>query len=153
MSNTNWDIKYMGLAKHVSDWSKDRNTKVGAVIVNPSNRIVSTGYNGMPINANDDLEDRHSKESKYFYFEHAERNAIYSLANNGDSSKGTTIYVTHYPCADCARAIIQSGIIKVVYGREPDFLHAQWGKSWGVAAELFKECNIITQLIVYDANR
>jgi dCMP deaminase len=143
----------MLLATHISDWSKDKNTKVGAVIVNSSNRIVSTGYNGMVIGANDDLDNRHLKENKYFYFEHAERNAIYSVAAKGDSTKDTTIYVTHYPCADCARGIIQSGIKRVVYGKEPDFSHMTWGKSWSVAAELFQECNIITQFMDYDANR
>ena len=138
----NWDKKYIDLAKHIATWSKDNSTKVGAVIVSEENRIISTGYNGMPIGANDSIESRYEKKMKYYFFEHAERNAIYSCANSGVSTKNATIYVQYYPCADCARAIIQSGIKRLVCCSKPDFNHPKWGESWKVADELFNECHV-----------
>jgi dCMP deaminase len=140
----NWDKKFIELAEHISNWSKDKHTKVGAVITNNSNRIISTGYNGMPIGANDLIESRYEREdqNKYFYFEHAERNAIYSAADKGDSTRDSIIYISNlYPCVDCARAIIQSGIKKVVCTK-PDFNHEKWSKSWTIAKELFEECRV-----------
>jgi dCMP deaminase len=141
MNNEKWDLKFIELAKHISGWSKDKTTKVGAVIVNESNRIISTGYNGMPIGANDSIESRYEKDKKYFYTEHAERNAIYSAAEKGDSTRNATIYMQLYPCVDCARAIIQSGIKRVVCTK-PDFNNEKWGESWRIADELFNECGI-----------
>lgn len=139
--NENWDNKFIELAKYIATWSKDTHTKVGAVIVNDSNRIISTGYNGMPIGANDLIKERYEKNKKYFYFEHAERNAIYSAAEKGDSTRNSTIYTQLYPCADCARAIIQAGIKRIVCTK-PDFNNVKWGESWMIADELFKECGV-----------
>ena len=141
MSTEKWDLKFIELAKHISGWSKDKNTKVGAVIVNDSNRIISTGYNGFVIGCNDSIESRYEKDKKYLYTEHAERNAIYSAAEKGDSTRNATIYMQLYPCVDCARAIIQSGIKRVVCTK-PDFNSEKWGESWRIAKELFNECGI-----------
>jgi dCMP deaminase len=141
MNSEKWDLKFIELAKHISGWSKDKNTKVGAVIVNDSNRIISTGYNGFVIGANDSIESRYEKDKKYLYTEHAERNAIYSAAEKGDSTRNATIYMQLYPCVDCARAIIQSGIKRVVCTK-PDFNSEKRGESWRVAEELFNECGI-----------
>ena len=141
MNSEKWDLKFIELAKHISGWSKDKNTKVGAVIVNDSNRIISTGYNGFVIGANDSIESRYEKDKKYLYTEHAERNAIYSAAEKGDSTRNATIYMQLYPCVDCARAIIQSGIKRVVCTK-PDFNNEKWGESWRIAEELFNECGI-----------
>ena len=96
----------------------------------------------MPIGADDSILSRYSRENKYFYFEHAERNAIYSAADKGDSTRDSTIYINNlYPCADCARAIIQARIKRVVCSK-PVFDHERWGKSWTVANELFVECGV-----------
>jgi dCMP deaminase len=146
MSTKKWDLKFIELAKHISSWSKDKNTKVGAVIVNDSNRIISTGYNGFVIGADDSIESRYEKDKKYLYTEHAERNAIYSAAEKGDSTRNATIYTLLYPCIDCARAIIQSGIKRVVCTK-PNFNDERWGESWKIANELFDECGIKIEYI------
>jgi len=146
MSISKWDIKFINLATEISKWSKDTSTKVGCVIVDDTNRIISTGYNGIPIGCDDSVESRYEKHRKLFYFEHSERNALYSCAYMGKSTKNATIYVQFYPCADCARAIIQCGIKRVVTYK-PDFNHERWGESWKVADELFNEVGIEVEFI------
>jgi dCMP deaminase len=110
-----WDEYFMGVALLAAKRSKDPNTQVGACIVSPDNIILSTGYNGFPAGCSDDEYpwDREGEETKYPYVVHAELNAI--LNANGKSLRGATIYVALFPCNECAKAIIQSGIRKVVY--------------------------------------
>lgn len=146
MTQTNWNKRFLMLANHISNWSKD-STKVGAVIADKENRVLSIGYNGFPSGANDDVPERHIRPLKYLYTEHAERNAIFSAAKNGVSLLNSTIYLEWFPCADCARAIIQSGI-KCVVCKEPDFNTPKWGEHFKVASQLFKECDI--QMILFD---
>ncbi len=111
-----WDEYFMGLA-HLSGFrSKDPSTQVGAVIVDESNRVVSIGYNGLPRGCSDDefpwQREGTMMETKYAYVVHAELNAI---LNSPRSPKNCTLYVSLFPCNECAKAIIQSGITKVVY--------------------------------------
>ena len=111
-----WDEYFMGLAHLSSYRSKDPNTQVGAAIVDQNNRVVSVGYNGFPKGCDDD-EFPWSREggvlvSKYAFVVHAELNAI---LNSPRSVAGCTIYVSLFPCNECAKAIIQSGITKIVY--------------------------------------
>ena len=141
----NWNKRFIDLAHHVASWSKDQSTQVGAVIASPEHRILSVGYNGFPMGANDDVESRHERPQKYLYTEHAERNAIYSAARAGVNISGCTIYIMLFPCADCARAIIQSGLSKVVC-YAPDS-HQHYKDSFEVAKELFDECNIKVEYI------
>ncbi len=110
-----WEEYFMGVALLAAKRSKDPNTQVGACIVSPDNIILSTGYNGFPAGCSDDEYpwDREGEETKYPYVVHAELNAI--LNANGKSLRGATIYVALFPCNECAKAIIQSGIRKVVY--------------------------------------
>ncbi len=110
-----WDEYFMGVALLAAKRSKDPNTQVGACIVSPDNIILSTGYNGFPAGCSDDEYpwDREGEETKYPYVVHAELNAI--LNANGKSLRGATIYVALFPCNECAKAIIQSGIKTVVY--------------------------------------
>ncbi|MFT4959729.1 MAG: dCMP deaminase [Paracoccaceae bacterium] len=107
-----WDRRFMDLCDHISQWTEDRDFQVGAVIVGPDLAIRSTGYNGFPRGVRDDVQDRYDRSSgeKFYWFEHGERNAIYNAARMGVSLSGCTLYVNRFPCADCARAIIQSGI-------------------------------------------
>ena len=111
-----WPTYFMGLALLSSQRSKDPNTQVGACIVSENNKILSMGYNGFPNGCSDDVFpwDREGEgvDSKYMYVCHSELNAI--LNSNGNI-KGSTIYVTLFPCNECSKAIIQSGIKKVVY--------------------------------------
>jgi len=139
---TKWDKRWMDLAENISEWSKDINTKTGAVIVGSENTEISFGYNGFPRGANDDgYPKRYEKPDKYHWTEHAERNAIYKAARNGQSLIGTKMYCTYFPCSDCARAIIQSGIEKL-YTKKPDFNHHKWGESWVEAIIMLKECGV-----------
>lgn len=110
----NWKEYFLGIAEQVKLKSKDRNTQIGAVIVGEDNEILSTGYNSFPRGLDDNLNDRQERPEKYFWFEHAERNAIYNAARVGTPLKNSSIYLTSgLPCMDCARGIVNSGIKKV----------------------------------------
>ena len=137
--STDWDERYLQLAEHIASWSKDRSTKVGAVIVSKHNRIISTGFNGFPTGVNDDVEERHERPAKYLWTEHAERNAIFS-APRGVELEGSTLYCTWFPCSDCARAIIQSRI-GVVWYREKSVVD-RWVDSFAVSQKMFDEVGI-----------
>ncbi len=112
-----WDEYFMGIAILSAMRSKDPNTSVGACIVSEDNKILSLGYNGMPIGCSDDEYpwDREGNplETKYLYVCHAELNAI--LNYTGTALKGAKIYTTLFPCNECTKALIQSGIKEVIY--------------------------------------
>lgn len=113
-----WDDYFMGVALLAAMRSKDPGTQVGACIVGEDNVILSTGYNGFPIGCDDDeypweREAQTRNQTKYPYVVHAELNAI--LNAGGKSLKGARIYVALFPCNECAKAIIQSGIKEVIY--------------------------------------
>lgn len=115
--NQKWIARYIGLAKHVSEFSEDSSTKVGAYIANPeTKRPDSFGYNGLP-SGTPDTPDKHLRPVKYFYFEHAERNAIY---NSESDLSGLAMFVTHFTCPDCARAIAQKRMATVYISAEND---------------------------------
>jgi len=144
-----WDKYFMSLVYLMSMKSKDENTKQGAVIVGPDNEIRSTGYNGFPRGLNDNIKERQERPEKYFWFEHAERNAIYNAVRHGTPLKGCRMYTGGVPCSDCARGIIQAGINKVI-------VHKLWNESnnemWiehsKRTIQMFKECGV--ELEFYD---
>ena len=111
-----WDEYFMGVALLSAQRSKDSNTQVGACIVSPENKILSVGYNGMPTGCRDDdmpwERDGDRLKTKYPFVCHAELNAI---LNSGSPLKGSRLYVSLFPCNECAKAIIQSGIREVIY--------------------------------------
>ena len=113
-----WDEYFMGVAMLAGHRSKDPNSQVGACIVSDDNKILSMGYNGMPAGCSDDefpwnREAEDPYNSKYFYVAHSELNAI--LNYRGGSLEGAKLYVTLFPCNECAKAIIQCGIRTVIY--------------------------------------
>lgn len=112
-----WDDYFMGVSLLAADRSKDPSTQVGACIVSDDNRILSTGYNGFPQGCSDDEfpwnRDESQGETKYNFVVHAELNAI--LNAGGKSLFGSRIFVSLFPCHECAKAIIQSGVKEVVY--------------------------------------
>ncbi len=112
-----WDDYFMGVSLLAADRSKDPSTQVGACIVSDDNRILSTGYNGFPQGCSDDdfpwNRDESKGETKYNFVVHAELNAI--LNAGGKSLVGSRIFVSLFPCHECAKAIIQSGVKEVVY--------------------------------------
>ena len=144
-----WDEYFMGLAHLSALRSKDPNTQVGAAIVDENHRVVSVGYNGFPTGVSDD-EFPWSREggvltSKYAFVVHAELNAI---LNSQRSVRGCTIYVSLFPCNECAKAIIQSGIKKIVYesdkynGEDTNIASKRMLKAAGV--ELIRISNTIS---------
>jgi dCMP deaminase len=138
-----WDARFFSLCALLSSWSEDRKRQVGSVIVGPGNEVLGTGYNGLPRGVSAEHETRHSREDgeKYFWFEHAERNAIYNMARAGVSTVGCRMYVNNFPCADCARAIIQSGIAQL-NSFPPDMTDAHFSKHYTVAKIMFKESGV-----------
>jgi len=156
-----WNEYFFRLTDTIKSKSKDLTTQFGCVIIGPDNEIRSTGYNSFPRKLIDDLPERHIRPEKYIWFEHAERNAIYNAARMGTPLKGCRLYVGAIPCSDCARGVIQSGIIRVVYdeqswqayldkqqriaeekiavGEEPD---VTWLHSVEKSIQMFKECGV-----------
>lgn len=102
----------------ISSKSKDTRTKIGAVLVRDK-RVISEGYNGMPMGVCDCKPERFERPEKYFWFEHAERNSVYTCARYGIPTQGTVMFTQGVPCADCTRAVIQAGVVEVV-------VHKQW---------------------------
>lgn len=125
MMNQKWRSRYLKLALEVAEFSEDDSTKVGSYIVNPlTNRPVSFGYNGLPSGVLDKPE-RYERPVKYYFFEHAERNAIYNADRQLDDM---SIFVTHCPCVDCTRAVIQNRI-KEVYIYHDHGIDSNWAQS------------------------
>jgi dCMP deaminase len=141
MNSQKWDLRFIELANLVGSWSKDPSTKVGAVIVDENNRVVSIGYNGFPKNIEDD--DRlHDRPTKYNMIVHGEINAIL-FANK--SVKDCTLYTVPFePCPRCAGLIIQSGIKRVVAPRNTN---SRWEQDFKLTRKLFLESNIKLEYI------
>lgn len=132
-----WDKRFLDLARHVATWSKDPTTKVGAVIVDSKNRVVSLGYNGFPRGVDDSEERYNDRDMKRLFVCHAERNA---LDNAPGPVEGCTLYCTHCPCNECAKSVIQNGIVKVVTISPEDTLDKFW--SWNITQDMFRESGV-----------
>jgi dCMP deaminase len=139
MDRPTWTETFFELAHVTAKRSKDQSTQLGAVIAGSGNNVVSVGYNCFPRGINDNKPSRHQRPAKYLYFEHAERNAIYNAARQ--VLIGTKLFIPHYPCADCARGIIQTGIKHVVI--ENIGVIKGWNTSCAAAEEMLKEAGII----------
>lgn len=138
-----WDRRFLDLAEHISSWSLDPSTKVGAVIVDQNRRIVSVGYNGLPQGVSDSEERLNNREFKYATTVHGEMNAILFA---GRSVKDCTLYTFPFmPCSRCCSMVIQSGIKRVV---SPFNDNERWKESFKIAEELFKEACV--ELVLYD---
>jgi len=136
-----WDRRFLYLARHISRFSLDPSTKVGAVIVDHQKRIISTGYNGLPQSIIDSHERLNDREIKYQIICHAEENAILFSKTN---LNGFTLFVYPFqPCSHCASLIIQSGISRVISFRNDN---DRWKESFDLSLELFNEAKIEVQL-------
>lgn len=133
-----WHKRFLEIAEFISTWSKDPSTKVGAVIADIDNRIVSTGYNGFPKNVKDTKARYDNRDVKYKIILHAEENAIaYAKRDLTDC----TLYISGLPpCAHCASLIIQSGIKKVVVPKQD--LPERWKESVKLSKTLLKEAKV-----------
>lgn len=135
------DKRLFALAAYVGGWSKDRSRKVGAVIADRNGSVRSIGYNGFPRGADEGVVARHERPAKYLWTEHAERNAIFDAARAGVALDGCSMYVPWFPCMDCARAIVQSGISRLV-ACPPDLKDVRWGGHFEAAMELLEETGV-----------
>lgn len=125
-SKLSWDEYFVGMAAYTATKSKDPKAQVGCVVVGPDHEVRSMGYNDHPRGLVD-FPARRTAPLKFIYTEHAERNAIYNAARIGAALKGCSMYSPRYPCAECARAIVQAGIVELITS-EPDFEHHRWGE-------------------------
>ena len=139
-----WDERWMAVAELYASWSKDKSRKVGAVIVDERNVQVAAGWNGFPRGVNDNNESRHQRPNKYLWTEHAERNAIYNAAANGNKTLGCVMYLQWFPCTSCARGIIQAGIKEVVC-IEPDWEDETYGLEFKAARLMLFESGVIVR--------
>ena len=130
-----WHKRFLDLCEHVATWSKDPSTKLGSVIVDSKNRVVSIGYNGFPRGV-DDRDDRYDdRPTKYLFVAHAERNALDNAPMMVDNC---TMYVTLLPCNECAKSIIQKGITTVVtYRPEREDVF-----NWNITLTMFNEAGV-----------
>lgn len=145
MFSEKWNYRFLELATLVSGWSKDPSTKTGAVVVGPDKEIRATGYNGLVRGVADDIPERMERPTKYDFFEHAERNAIYNACLTGTQLKGCTIFCTLTPCTDCARAIIQAGIKEVItyeYIPNENDPKNTWRDKLNYSAQMFAEAGV-----------
>lgn len=149
MNKITWDQYFMSMSYFVAMKSKDPSTKIGAVIVGPDQEVRSTGYNGLPRGVNDNIPERDTRPTKYFYYEHAERNAILNAARMGIRTEGCTMYTPGLPCADCCRAIIQSGIKKLIFDWRWDAearlnteSNQKWLESCSYSKNMFSESGV-----------
>jgi dCMP deaminase len=142
--NQKWINRWMGMCDHISLWSEDESTKVGCVVVSRDMDLLSIGWNGLARGVKNKKE-RNERPLKYKFFEHAERNAIANSSRNGVSLKNSILFVPQYPCADCSRLIIQSGI-KEVYVKESE-LNTEFAKRWKddilISEDMMTESGII----------
>tara|TARA_Y100000034_G_scaffold117749_1_gene157548 strand:+ start:6196 stop:6675 length:480 start_codon:yes stop_codon:yes gene_type:complete len=141
----NWDEFYIGMCVYISKKSKDRSTKLGAVIVGEYNEILAIGFNGFPRGVDDNEERYHERPMKYRITEHAERNAIYNAARRGISLEGARMYLPFEPtpCTDCTRGVIQAGIRHII---GTDFKFTGKGKQWdedlALALEMLEQAGV-----------
>jgi dCMP deaminase len=141
-----WDRRFLLLARHIADWSKDPSTKVGCVVVGPDREIRSTGFNGFPRGIEDKRERLENREMKYPLICHAEENAIMHAARIGVSLRDCVAYVTWPPCTRCARSLVQAGVKEVVYPGGltiPD----RWKDDFEMSMSMFVEAGVGTREI------
>jgi dCMP deaminase len=139
--------KYLKIALAIAQLSKDESTQVGALLLGANGEGGPWGYNGAPRGCSADEDERKERPEKYFWFEHAERNALYAAARTGFQTIGATIVVTHFPCMDCARAIVQAGIKRVIAPRPTSEFLERWKEHISRALRLFDECGVFVDFI------
>jgi dCMP deaminase len=140
-----WDHWFLGMAEYTSTASKDPSTKTGAVIVDPDRRIVSLGYNGLPMGIEDTAERLNNRELKYQMIVHCERNAIIFAQR---SVEYCTLYTWPFlSCSVCAAMVIQAGIIRCVAPKLPEHLKERWGDALDLSMSMFEEADVEVKLI------
>lgn len=140
---------FIGIAKAVAAMSKDKSTKVGALILGPALEIRAQGWNGFPRGVVDSDVRLNDRPTKYRYVVHAEANAIANAARSGVSTDGCSLLVTAlHPCNECAKLIIQAGI-RTVYAPLPD-VDGRWADSFEIAAQMFNEAGVSVEFYGFE---
>ena len=138
---------FFGIAEAVSKLSKDPLKKVGCVILDPdTNGVLSVGYNSFPIGVNETIMSRWEKPEKYSFVSHSEENAVTLAASTGTSTKNAICVVTCFPCCECAKILIQSGIRHVVT-KEANMNSEKWGESFKYSKIMFEEAGVEVQYV------
>ena len=142
-------LSYLAVATAIAALSKDQSTQVGALIVGKGGEFVASGWNGAPrgCSADEAGDVRGDRPEKYFWFSHAEANAITNAARVGTPLAGSSIVVTHFPCMDCARAIVQAGIVRVVTRKPNVDFYDRWEAHIVRAKRLFNECGVEVEYV------
>lgn len=144
------DLKFIDLCNTVAFWSRDKSTKVGAVVVGPDREVRTLGYNGFPRGINDNVDERYERPLKYSFTCHAEENSITNAARVGIPLKGCAMYLQWFPCSTCSRMIIQAGISRIVV-KKTDFEELKenldpnrinWGKDFEISKTMLDESGI-----------
>lgn len=155
-----WDLHFLAMARLIAKKSKDRSLGVGCVIVGPDKEVRSTGYNGLGRNV-EYTESRLERPEKYLWTEHAERNAIYNAARVGIPIQGCTAYVActdlerggHAPCVECARGLLQSGIVEIVEyqtGIATQEKDRTWAETTVKSVEMLTEAGVKIRYVLPD---
>ena len=144
-----WTSYFINIASTVREKSKDPSSKIGAVIVGPEKQIISTGFNGFPRGIDETDLTRWERPMKYQFVEHAERNAIYNAARHGIAVRGCAMYFVGMgpptvPCVECAKAVIQSGIARVV-GHAMKEVPGAWVADLAFAKDLLIEAGVVVE--------
>lgn len=149
-----WSQRYLSLAAEVGSWSKDPRRKIGSIIVGKNGEILSQGYNGFPRNVQDKDDRYNDRDLKHMFVVHAEINAILNAARNGTRIEGSTMYLHGLPpCCDCTKAIIQSGIRKLIIQVDGDTkISPNWEKSFEVSRTMLQEAKLKYIVVDQDAN-
>lgn len=141
--NKKWHNRFLTLADHVSTWSKDPRTKVGAVVVNEYKQVIGLGYNGFPRGVFDNVDRYADRETKLLFVAHAEQNALDNCQGN---VRGATLYSTLFPCFHCAKTIIQRGIREIVT-RKPEEKYLLAPHHFQMSLTMFYEAGIMMTYI------
>jgi dCMP deaminase len=141
-----WDQRWFQLVDLVASWSKDPSTQVGAVIIPDGGDCPVIGWNGFPRGVKDLPERYADRDTKYMMVTHAEANSILNAARNGVNLRGSTIYISHPPCNECSKLIVQSGIKKVIHRPLPDEIKERWGKLLKYSDLILSEGGVITEI-------
>jgi len=138
-----WKDYFRNIAQQVKLKSKDKYTQIGAVIVGRDNEIVSTGYNSFPRGIDDGQHYRQERPEKYYWMMHAEQNAVVNAARIGTSTKGCIVYLTcGIPCADCAKTIINAGIVEIYCEDDDDPIGSKWTEHAERSVVMFREAGV-----------
>ena len=150
--SSNWDEWFIKLVYLIASKSKDKSSKIGAVLVKDT-QIISTGYNGFPMGVNDNVLDRHERPKKYHYVVHAEVNCLFLAARNGGCTNNCAVYTNVISCVECAKGMINAGIKKLIYHKQcqdqlEKFPIEKWQEQKEIVETMLRESGV--ELIEFD---